>query len=208
MIETQGGTGKAYGAAVEQWDEDEAMVAAIVAELGGLDILVNNAGIASRGLTVEDTSADELQRVMEVHAFGPHYLTTLALPHLREHDRSDIVMISSTAAADLPSRSTPYIMAKNAMDALAFSLAKDLQDDGVRVNVVAPGLVSTDMGDRLVRATRVRDRATDLDSRFPFGRVARPEDIAAVVAFLVSEGGFYVSGQRIEVDGGGVAGRR
>jgi NAD(P)-dependent dehydrogenase (short-subunit alcohol dehydrogenase family) len=99
-------------------------------------------------------------------------------------------------------------MAKNAMDALAFSLAKDLQGDGVRVNVVAPGLVSTDMGDRLVRATIGRDRATDLDSRFPFGRVARPEDIAAVVAFLVSEGGFYVSGQRIEVDGGGGAGRR
>ena len=69
---------------------------------------------------------------------------------------------------------------------------------------MAPGLVVTDMGDRLARATMGVDEATELDTAFPFGRVCRPEDVAHVVAFLVSDGGSYVSGQRVEVNGGGL----
>ena len=76
---------------------------------------------------------------------------------------------------------------------------------GIRTNIVAPGLVVTDMGDRLARAVAGVSAATDLDARFPYGRVCRPEDVAAVVGWLVSDAASYVNGQRIGVDGGAPA---
>jgi NAD(P)-dependent dehydrogenase (short-subunit alcohol dehydrogenase family) len=72
----------------------------------------------------------------------------------------------------------------------------------VRCNVVAPGLVATEMGDRLIRATQGRDVASDLDEIAPFGHVCRPEEVGAVIAFLMSDAASYVTGQTIAVDGG------
>src|SRR5580704_17526509 len=86
-IEAMGRKAKAYGASVDSWDEDEAMVAGVVQDLGGLGILVNNAGIASRGQSVADTDPAEMERVVRIHAFGPHYLSKLAIPHLRKEGR-------------------------------------------------------------------------------------------------------------------------
>ena len=96
----------------------------------------------------------------------------------------------------------PYNMAKAAAEALALTLAHEEAANGIRVNIVAPGLVATDMGDRLVRAKLGRASVTELDSEQPFGRVTRPEDVAEVICFLVSEPGSMVTGQRIVVDGG------
>jgi NAD(P)-dependent dehydrogenase (short-subunit alcohol dehydrogenase family) len=189
---------------VDDFEQDAAMVDAVVADFGGVDILVNNAGIASRGHTVADTDPAEFERVMRVHAFAPHYLAKLVVPHMQSRPRGDIVMISSVATRFYQPNGAPYNMGKAAAEALVFTLAKEVQRSGIRVNVVAPGLVVTDMGDRLARATMGVTDAEELDRAFPFGRVCRPEDVADVVAFLVSEAGSYVSGQRIEVDGGGV----
>jgi NAD(P)-dependent dehydrogenase (short-subunit alcohol dehydrogenase family) len=94
-------------------------------------------------------------------------------------------------------------MAKAALEALAFGLAKEEQRKGIRVNVVAPGLVETEMGRRLVKGTAGVEDIRTLDASSPFGRVCQPEDVAAVVRFLVSDAAGYVSGQKIYVDGGG-----
>jgi NAD(P)-dependent dehydrogenase (short-subunit alcohol dehydrogenase family) len=99
-------------------------------------------------------------------------------------------------------------MAKAALEALAFTLAKEERRHGIHVNVVAPGLVETEMGVRLARAVTGDRTLTDLrslDATSPFGRVCQPGDIADVVLWLCSEGAGYVTGQRIEVDGGGTA---
>lgn len=93
-------------------------------------------------------------------------------------------------------------MAKAAMEALAWTLAKEEQRHDIHVNIVAPGLVETEMGRRLVKAGGVEDIST-LNAAMPFGRVCQPEDVADVVRFLVSGAGSYLSGQRIAVDGGG-----
>jgi NAD(P)-dependent dehydrogenase (short-subunit alcohol dehydrogenase family) len=93
-------------------------------------------------------------------------------------------------------------MAKAAMEALAFTLAAEEERFGVRVNIVAPGLVSTEMGRRMTRALHGIDEIAELDATSPFGRVCRPEDVAAVVCFLIGPGAGYVTGQRIAVDGG------
>jgi NAD(P)-dependent dehydrogenase (short-subunit alcohol dehydrogenase family) len=199
-IEALGRRAIAVGAAVDDSDADQAMVLRVVEELGGLDILVHNAGIASRGQGVADTHPDEVLRLLNTHAIGPHHLTRLALPHLRRGGRGDIVFISSAATLRYAGLGGPYNMAKAAMEALAFTLAKEERDHGVHVNIVAPGLVRTEMGRRLVKAFGADIDALDPSS--PFGRVCRPEDVAGVVRFLVSDAAGYVTGQRVYVDGG------
>jgi NAD(P)-dependent dehydrogenase (short-subunit alcohol dehydrogenase family) len=112
-------------------------------------------------------------------------------------------MISSVATTHLAANGAPYNMGKAALEALALTLAKEERSHGVRVNIVAPGLVETEMGRRLVRAAAGVTDLRTLDAMSPYGRVCQPEDVAGVVRFLVSEGAGYVNGQRIYLDGGG-----
>lgn len=203
QIEKLGRRTAVYGAALEDRTALTAMVEAAIAELGPIGILVNNAGIASRGNAVADTDPAELDRVMRVHALAPHDLCRLVLPGMRTCERGDIVMVSSVATAHNNANGAPYNMGKTAMEALAFTLAKEERRHGIRVNVVAPGLVETEMGRRLMKAAAGIDNLRTLDERMPYGRVCQPEDVAGVVRYLVSEGAGYVNGQRIYVDGGG-----
>lgn len=200
-IEKLGRRASGYAASVENYDDDAAMVEAVARDFGSLSILVNNAGIASRGNSVADTDPVELERVVRVHALAPHFLSKLALPHLRRAPRSDIVMISSVATLHHGPNGAPYNMGKAAMEALAQTLAKEERRNGVRVNVVAPSLTVTEMGTRLAKA-RGAD-IHDLDKTSPFGRVSIPDDVAAAVVFLVSDANAYISGEKISVHGGG-----
>jgi 3-oxoacyl-[acyl-carrier protein] reductase len=205
-IISAGGRAKAYQASVDDDAQDRAMVEAVVADFGFVDILVNNGGIASRGNAVADTDPAELLRVVTTHAIGPHYLCRLVLPSMRTRPRGDIVMVSSVATSHFSGNGAPYNMGKAALEALAFTLAKEERVNGIHVNVVAPGLVDTDMGLRLARAM-TGDRAMEdlrkLDANAAFGRVCQPLDVAHVVAWLCSPGAGYLTGQRIECDGGG-----
>ena len=202
-IEAMGRKSRAYQASVDDWEQDAAMVEAVIAEFGYVDILVNNGGIASRGLSVADTDPAELERVVRTHAIGPHFLCKLVLPSMRSRPRGDIVMVSSNATTYMMGNGAPYNMGKAALEALALTLAKEERHHGIHVNIVAPGLVVSDMGDRLARATSGVQQATDLDAVSPFGRVCRPEDVAETVAFLVSDAASYLTGARVPVDGGG-----
>jgi 3-oxoacyl-[acyl-carrier protein] reductase len=202
-IEAMGRTAKAYAASVENWDEDVAMAAEVVKDFPTLSILVNNAGIASRGQAVADTDPAEMERVVRVHAFGPHYLAKLLVPHLRTQGRADIIMISSVATLGMGARGAPYNMGKAAMEALALTLAKEEREHGIRTNIVAPSLTVTEMGRRLTRATTGIEDIHQLDARSPFGRVSTPEDVAAVVTFMVSSANPYANGQKININGGG-----
>lgn len=204
-IEASGGRAAAYAASVDDADAMASMVEAITADLGPVDLLVCNAGIASRGQSVADTDPVELVRVINTHAVGAHHAARLVLPGMRQAARGDIVMISSVAAHTHGANGAPYSMGKAALESLAYTLAKEELPNGIHVNIVAPGLVETDMGVRLARAVygkREMDDLRELDSQFPFGRVCQPDDIANVVTFLCSDAAGYVTGQRIVVDGG------
>jgi NAD(P)-dependent dehydrogenase (short-subunit alcohol dehydrogenase family) len=201
-----GSRAKSYQAEIGSPLDEERLAYEVLEDFGSVDVLVHNAGIASRGSSIVDSDADEFERLLQVHALGPLRLSRLLIPQMRRRPRGDIVMISSRATVAMRAGGGVYNIAKSAMEALAMTLAHEEQQSGIRVNVVAPGLTVTDMGDRLARATRLVDAsssASDLDDTFPFGRVCRPSDVAEVVSFLVSEAGSYVSGQRIQVDGGG-----
>lgn len=203
-IEAAGGKAKAYQASVDSWDDSFAMVQQVAADFGYIDILINNAGIASRGQTVFDTDPAEMERVVRTHAFGPFYMSKAVLPHMRPRPRGDIIMISSGATRRFAAHSGPYNMGKAGMESLAMTLYKEERKNNIHVNIVAPGLVDTEMGFRLVRATRgVTETIHELDDDSPFGHVCSPEEIASVVAFLCSDAASYVTGERIYVDGGG-----
>lgn len=200
-IQDMGRKAVAVQASIDDEAADAAMVERVAGELGPISILVNNAGLASRGQSVADTDPAETARLLATHAVGPHHLCRLVLPHMRTCDRGDIVFISSVATDHHAANGAPYNMGKAAMEALASTLAKEEQRNGIRVNTVAPGLVETEMGRRLAKAGGAD--IDDLHALYPFGRVCQPEDVAAVVSFLVGDQGSYVSGVRIRVDGGG-----
>ena len=205
-IVAAGGSAAAFQASIDDAEADRVMVEAVIAEFGYVDLLVCNAGIASRGQAVADTDPAEMQRVVATHAFGAHHLSRLVLPSMRQRDRGDIVMVSSVATSHMGPNGAPYNMGKAALEALALTLAKEERRNGVHVNIVAPGLVETDMGVRLARAmTGDRDLhdLRGLDASSAFGRVCQPVDVANVVLWLCSDGAGYVTGQRIECDGGG-----
>jgi 3-oxoacyl-[acyl-carrier protein] reductase len=203
-VERAGGTARAYKAAVDSSDENRAFVERVLTEFGRVDILVNNAGTPAGGRRVTDTELAHAAAALAVHALGALDLCRLVVPHMRELGRGHVVMISSAVTRHMPAYGAPYNMAKAALEALAMTLAREERSHGIRVNVVAPGLVDTDLGRHIAAAGLGVAETARLDLVAPFGRVCRPDDVAAVVGFLVSPAADYVTGEIIHVDGGGL----
>jgi NAD(P)-dependent dehydrogenase (short-subunit alcohol dehydrogenase family) len=182
----------------------EEMCAAAIREFGQIDILVNNAGIGSSAVnrpTVAESTIEQWELLLGANLWGPIYMSKAMIPHLRQAERSDIIMISSIAAQSMGPNMGLYSVGKAGMEALAHTLAKEEQKHGMRVNIIAPGLVDTDMGKKLVSLLPGPDDMRELDAQMPFGFVCTPEDIAANVAHLCSADGRYITNQRITVSG-------
>jgi NAD(P)-dependent dehydrogenase (short-subunit alcohol dehydrogenase family) len=205
-IDALGRRAMPYSCSVDDVVACRTMVDQIIEDFGAIDILVNNAGIASRGKSVADTDPGEVARVVATHAFGAFNLSHLAMPHLMRAPRGDIVNISSIAARHLAPNGAPYNMAKAAIEALSDTLAKEVNDRPIYVNVVGPGLTVTDMGERLAKATTGVGAIDELDPLMPFGHVCSAEEVANVVAFLCSPANTYITGQHIYLDGARVGG--
>lgn len=196
----------AYQADVADRAACEAMAAAAIADFGQIDILVNNAGLGSSYIdrpTLTEATYEQYELLLGANLWGPIHMCKALVPHLREAERSDVIMISSVATDNLGARMGLYSIGKAGMEALAHTLAKEEREHGMRVNIVAPGLVDTDMGRKLVTLLPGPDDMRERDASSPFGFVCTPEDIAAAVAYLVSEQGRYITNQRLAVNGGG-----
>ena len=201
-IEALGRRAAAFAASVDDVDQAAGLATSVLEDFGPVDLLVHNAGIASRGQDVAHTDPAEIERLFRTHALGAFVICRHLVPQMRERARGDVVMISSAATSHMSANSSPYNMAKAALEALAMTLAKEERRNGIHVNVVAPGLVDTEMGRRLVKGAMGVEDITMLDAGSPFGHVCTPEEVADVVRFLVGPGGRYVTGTRITVDGG------
>jgi 3-oxoacyl-[acyl-carrier protein] reductase len=206
-IVAAGGSATAHQGAVESFEDCRHVADEVLAAHGFVDILVSNAGIASKGRSIAKTEPAEMERLFGIHVMGAFHLAHLLVPQMRERDRGDVVLVSSVATRFNAGGGAPYNVAKSALESLAFTLAKEVQHHGIHVNVVAPGLVVSEMGRRLVKAGGVDDIGS-LDAAAPFGHVCTPADVARVVLFLVSGLSGYITGQRVEVDGGGMLGAR
>jgi NAD(P)-dependent dehydrogenase (short-subunit alcohol dehydrogenase family) len=201
-ITQQGGRAIAIRCDTSEEEDCRSAVEQVLAEFGAIDLLVSNAGVASRGKSVLDSDPSEFARLMHVHAFAVHHLCRAALPAMRTRPRSDIILVSSVLTSTFPPNTAPYTMAKAAAEALARVLAREEREHGVHVNIVAPGLVKTEMGRRLVRANLGYQDIDHADADSPFGHVCTPDEVGRVVSFLASCEASYINDQRLVVDGG------
>ncbi|MCU0304082.1 MAG: SDR family oxidoreductase [Thermoanaerobaculales bacterium] len=180
--------------------EVESLVAAAVEALGGLDILVNNAGIWVEHKLEEvdyDGWREAWRRVLEVNLVGPANVCYCAARHMIGAGGGRIVNVSSRGSFRGEPDGPAYGASKAGLNAMSQSLAKRLAPHGITVGVVAPGFVDTDM------AARYRESPmwADIMSQSPYGRVARPEEVAAAVLFLASDGAEFSTGTIIDVNG-------
>ncbi len=192
-----------------------ALVAAATDSHGGVDLLVNNVGAGRLHFDgVASTTDDDWQWAFEINLFSAVRAVRAALPHLLER-RGAIVNVSSLNAR-IPAVEAPeYSAAKAALNSFSRSLAIELAPSGVRVNIVSPGPVLTDMqtgsggvAEEVAAATggTIADYIADVESAVPLGRFADPNEIASAVVALLSERFSYVTGADLAVDGSTQAG--
>ncbi|PYR32624.1 MAG: short-chain dehydrogenase [Acidobacteria bacterium] len=177
-----------------------AVMARTVEAFGGLDILVNNVGLA-RGASITDTSDAEWHEALDQTLFPAVRASRLAVPHMRRRGGGAIVMIASIWGRESGGRMT-YNAVKAAEISLAKSMAQQLASDNIRVNSVAPGSILFPGGSWHLRQQEdPAGIAAFVRRELPFGRFGRPEEVGAVVAFLVSPRASWISGASVPVDG-------
>jgi NAD(P)-dependent dehydrogenase (short-subunit alcohol dehydrogenase family) len=180
----------------------EAVIARCVERFGGVDILLNNAGVIPRG-TAEETTDDMWFTAMDVNLNAVFFLCRAAIPHMRKRGGGAIVNTSSVWGTYPGPAHVAYCTSKGAVAALTKNLGRDCAPMGIRVNAVCPHEINTPM----IRSGFERrgldpDKAVEeLNKTVPLGRIAEPEDIADVIAFLASDQARYIAGECVEVTG-------
>jgi NAD(P)-dependent dehydrogenase (short-subunit alcohol dehydrogenase family) len=160
-----------------------------------LDILVANAGV-SKPAKIEETSIDDFDRLFAVNVRAPYFLVQQLLPIM--HGGSSIILVSSLAARAVVGTITAYAATKGAIDTLVKHFAAELGSKGIRVNAIAPGVVATEMSS-FTKTDAGRDYALGIQT---FKRLAEPDDLGGVVAFLASSDARWITGETVHVDGG------
>ena len=196
-IERLGCRAIALQADVAEWLQVERMASEAVAALGALDIVVANSGVASRTQSVWDMDIDHWHRVIAVDLHGAFYTCKATAKGLVDRRRGSIILVSSIGADVCGPLGAPYYVAKAAVNALTKSLAKECAPAGVRVNCIAPGLIETDMGSRMIK-----HYGDAILSGIPLGRPGQPEDIGHAAVYLASDDSSFVTGKILRVDGG------
>ena len=172
------------------------MVQEVLDQHGRLDILVNNAGITMDKMALK-MPVEAWDTVLAVNLSGSFYMAQPALEHMIERGTGRIIFVSSVIGEHGNIGQANYAASKAGLVGMARSLAREVASRSITVNVVAPGLVETNM-----LAGLGESKLAEFAAQVPLGRVARPDEIAGVVGFLASDEAGYVTGAILPVDGG------
>jgi len=180
-------------------DSWAAAISATISRFGKLDVLVNNAGVVTRG-SVEDTTLEEYDRIMDINAKGVFLGTKTAIPELRKAGGGSIVNISSISGnigqSDVRA---VYNASKGAVRIFTKSAAIQYAGQGIRVNSVHPGDIDTPMAQARLNDPQLQREA---EANSPLGRTGRPEEVAYGVLYLASDESSFVTGSELMIDGG------
>jgi NAD(P)-dependent dehydrogenase (short-subunit alcohol dehydrogenase family) len=201
LVGEDGGDGAAWAADVADPERVATVVAAVVARWGRIDILHSNAGVLLPGSALDQTLED-WDRTFAVNVRATFLVARAVLPVMREAGGGAIVNTASTAGLLGEAGIAAYCASKGAVVNLTRQLAVDFARDGIRVNCVCPGWIDSGFNVPILEGVSDEELAEAIHRSVPMGRQGVPEEIAAVVAFLVSDDAAYVTGQALAVDGG------
>lgn len=198
-IESTGGEALLVGGDVADAGEVKRMVGKIEERFGRLDILVNNAGSLIERRSLEEMDEDLWDRVMDVNLKSVYLCSQAALPLMKRRGRGKIVNMTSVAARTGGGPgSVAYATSKGGVSTLTRAMAKELISDGIIVNAVAPGIITTPFHEQFT-PDDVREKMT---GNIPIGREGTPEEISAAVVYLASSQADYIVGEILEINGG------
>lgn len=198
-IEKEQGNVLAVAGSVTDESHVEETVRRTVRQFGRLDILVNNAGVGDFGKRLHEIDDATWAQVLDVNLTGVFRMTRAVLPHMLEQRKGAIVNISSVASLlGLPTLPA-YAASKGAIDAVSRALAVDYAKDGIRCNVVNPGLIDTPMAAPLMSNP---EQLNPILSHYPIRRAGKPEEVANMVLYLASDEAAWVTGGTFAIDGG------
>ncbi|MDD2876328.1 MAG: 3-oxoacyl-[acyl-carrier-protein] reductase [Acidiphilium sp.] len=174
----------------------ESLIAGAETAMGRVDILVNNAGLTRDGLALR-MSDEAWAQVLDVDLAAPFRLSRAALKFMMRRRSGRIINIGSIVGSTGNSGQANYASAKAGLIGLTKALAQEVASRNVTINLIAPGFIETAMTDALTA-----DQRATLAARIPLGRLGRPEDVAAAVAYLASDAAGWVTGSVLHVNGG------
>jgi len=177
-------------------EESENSIKDAITKLGGIDGLVNNAGITKDQILLR-MKAEDFSSVIQTNLEGTFVCSKAVLKPMMKARSGSIVNLSSVIAHTGNAGQANYAASKAGIEAFTRSMANEMASRNIRANSVAPGFIQTEMTDSL----SAEIKTSILDS-IPLGRIAEPEEVASVVAFLLSEQASYITGQTIHVNGG------
>lgn len=193
LVEEAGGSGEIIGFDVGNFEETQKSVKDIISKHKYIDVLINNAGITADGLFLM-TSEEDWDKVVNTTLKGFYNITKPVLKKMIPKHKGSIISISSVSALMGNRGQSNYSAAKAGLIGASRSIASEVARLGIRVNVVAPGLINTEM---------IKDVPMDMIKQLiPMDRVGEPEEVAKVVRFLCSDDASYITGQVISVNGG------
>jgi len=197
LLQRMGQEAMAIKVDVSKAKEVAHMVEQVLEKFGRIDILVNNAGILGPYYPVEEYPEELWDQVIAVNLKGTFLCCKAVIPIMKKQGKGSIVNIASVAGKEGNANMAPYSASKGAIITLTKTLGKELATSQIRVNAVSPALLETEMTQSMTPEQRAL-----LTSKIPMGRLGKPEEVAAVVKFLVSDEASFVTGQCYDISGG------
>jgi len=196
-IESMGRRTLVVLADVSKKDDVDNMVKRTLDEFGKIDILVNNAGVVGPTVPIQELKEEDWDRIINVDLKGTFLCCKSVIPHMISRRSGKIVNISWIAGKEGNANMTAYCAAKAGIIGFTKALAEEVAQYGIRVNCVCPALIETELAKRMDKK-----QVEYLKSKIPLGRLGKPEEVAELVKFLVSDVSDFITGQAFNITGG------